>query len=1351
MIRQFAKLLSKILPNIYFKGSGIFLICISSFLIMNLMLFKLERKYVLLCLLGFILVYVLVMLFIYISFKIKSKQMTSALTQHHNEVSSDARQVKIAVKDIQHKWKEALSTLKKAKINIYELPWTLLIGEPQSGKTTSLLESDLDFPLKNQSVSGACGTVNCEWLFTNDAVFIDTAGRFTMPIDNAPDKKEWHSFLKLLSRYRPRCPINSVVVTIPSTSLLEDTLETIEKKAKQVRGKLVELTDILGVEFPIYIMISKMDLVVGFSELSTDLSDKERTQIFGWDCKHQQPEFFNPQDFIKCFTDLSDRLYLWILRRLYTIQAKANVNHLLEFPSEFSNIKQSLSSYLEIIFRKDRFNPPLLWRGCYFCSSLQEGKAIYSAIVNGAENESLMKNCLTSFFSNKPCFVQQFYQKVIKERGLVQFSHKVKKRDTKIRLAAAVSSVTLIIIVSLFLWSGYKTIPLSIHSLEKHVIMAETIITNKTVKSTKNNHEIFHLKNAITKNREKIDRYGVGLWLPYIKNDFLDNLGVVEKQLQQIILKRLIHKTEKYLEKASLDTYDDHTLYINTLNNYSLVLNDCSFEKTDHDSFKQMLSQTLLTESSQFEFDELWQSSTQSYPCPLIEKKAQGLLIFRKAIMTLMSFWKKYPHDNHDKWLKGIYLTADAYTKILFQQHHDDPKRLIKNIQNFNLQYDRLKTINLNSSLSFLSNVSKKCNNDFERLQSTVSNVSKSEMSQVMYSLVYNYGSVCRELASNIESNIDETIKNYTYIIQDNGVIQPHLSSIRTIMNDVLTFTQFMITKENEMHSSSIQITPEKYKELGAEWTQKKENLKNKVDTLTPQIPQEFQPERLNRIISAHIESLSWKTQEAVLYRTMNHLFGNGNIKNPPLYARVKWLSAQINTANDIKVWLEKECRDSKKRKQLSLIISGKMYNAYKQSLGYWAKKLKEVDPAKEVLKTKTWKQARDTIVDRKGEFVNSEWLNLFVEHMPMTVIDQIHENYFNEHNKSIEQRLKYVALIATDYLDILYAAQNDYYNAIKTLSDEDPCNWENVKKLNPDDFKALSKLKSNIALRADIKEDNLLINRLDAIEIHCVKLFKNYSQKHLHIEWRQFLAKWFRHFGYNFPFGKTKGSVKYDSDQNTITLKFDTISLKDLEHFFFSSENNPQEIKKRIKIISSLTNTDYEQLLADKYQDLFLTRCIAWKKFLFPDDTTTAFPYNVKINVDTIGTNGADRFTVIKIQGLEKNKESELRVSGSTYHNFQWNFNHISNVLIRGINEESGRKSGLNITGGDLSLLQYVFSYGMREKSNNTKENWEVMIVFPDIIPGYSKAISIKMNMTWNNHLPELIKWPDYILWGKL
>ena len=90
----------------------------------------------------------------------------------------------------------ALALLKQGsrRGTLAELPWYAIIGPPGAGKTTALLNAGLTFTLAEQmgqaAIAGVGGTRLCEWWFTDRAVLIDTAGRYTtQDSDAAVDKR----------------------------------------------------------------------------------------------------------------------------------------------------------------------------------------------------------------------------------------------------------------------------------------------------------------------------------------------------------------------------------------------------------------------------------------------------------------------------------------------------------------------------------------------------------------------------------------------------------------------------------------------------------------------------------------------------------------------------------------------------------------------------------------------------------------------------------------------------------------------------------------------------------------------------------------------------------------------------------------------------------------------------------------------------------------------------------------------------------------------------------------------------------------------------------------------------------
>ena len=234
-------------------------------------------------------------LFVILIIMIKGKKRDEDLTDDIvNSVSEAANQgdeiVTAELGEMKTKLKTAMSQLRKSKLgrrHLYQLPWYVIIGPPGAGKTTAIINSGLQFPLANEmgktAIGGVGGTRNCDWWFTNNAVLVDTAGRYTTQESDADaDNAAWMGFLGLLKKHRKRQPINGAIVAISLSDLSMQDALTQKGHAAAVRRRLHELREKLGVHFPVYVLFTKADLIAGFSEFYDRLGKEERGQVWGF-------------------------------------------------------------------------------------------------------------------------------------------------------------------------------------------------------------------------------------------------------------------------------------------------------------------------------------------------------------------------------------------------------------------------------------------------------------------------------------------------------------------------------------------------------------------------------------------------------------------------------------------------------------------------------------------------------------------------------------------------------------------------------------------------------------------------------------------------------------------------------------------------------------------------------------------------------------------------------------------------------------------------------------------------------------------------------------------------------------
>ncbi|MCF2917727.1 MULTISPECIES: type VI secretion system membrane subunit TssM [Pseudoalteromonas] len=337
-------------------------------------------------------------------------KLASELASHNAGSSAELDEIK-------EKMQEALSSLKASHLGagyrgntaLYALPWYMIIGPSATGKSTLFANSGLHFPYSNSNelhIQGFGGTRNCDWWFSDQAILIDTAGRYTT---EQSENKEWLSFLSLLKKYRPKLPINGVMVAISVADVLTSDSEEIRQHVKLVRERIEELITQLGVIFPVYITFTKTDLISGFEPFFNDLTEKEREQVFGaylLDISEDQQN-----DPAEMFEVRMEELYQRLCEQRLSKVARERNEHrkqlILDFPNQFKSASTKLTEFVNLLFKANPYQEVPWFAGVYFTSGTQEGTPI-ERITNGVRDqfgavvvEQKQESITQSYFINR--------------------------------------------------------------------------------------------------------------------------------------------------------------------------------------------------------------------------------------------------------------------------------------------------------------------------------------------------------------------------------------------------------------------------------------------------------------------------------------------------------------------------------------------------------------------------------------------------------------------------------------------------------------------------------------------------------------------------------------------------------------------------------------------------------------------------------------------------------------------------------------------------------------------------------------------------------------------------------------
>ncbi len=353
---------------------------------------------------------------------------------------------------INTKFADILGQMKKSKLGakkfLREMPWYVIIGPPGTGKTTALKQSGLHFPIDlSDDIKGVGGTRNCDWFFTDTAVLVDTAGRYVeQASDPEVDAAEWGGFLGLLKKHRGKRALNGVIVTLSLQELLGDE-GALRNHGKTIRKRLAELREKLEIHLPVYLMITKADLVPGFEAYFADFTARDREQV--WGATLPTDVRAEGTAIARELRGLLARLEARLSSRLAEDAGLPWRAEVFRFPAQVERLEAPLKALIETVFGESRYEEAPWLRGFYFTSAAQEGSPIDRMLGEMAGTFGLRAEAPArrAAGEQRSYFLRNLLAEVIfPEAGLGQFDRAAEERRVWIwrgSVAAAAVAVTL--------------------------------------------------------------------------------------------------------------------------------------------------------------------------------------------------------------------------------------------------------------------------------------------------------------------------------------------------------------------------------------------------------------------------------------------------------------------------------------------------------------------------------------------------------------------------------------------------------------------------------------------------------------------------------------------------------------------------------------------------------------------------------------------------------------------------------------------------------------------------------------------------------------------------------------------
>ena len=344
----------------------------------------------------------------------------------------------------------ALKSNLPGRRGLYRLPWYLVMGLEEAGKTSLIQRAGQTYTLTNVTRNAHTdrNPLGFDWWIGDDGVLIDPDGELLSqnPGEGASaelQKRLWHHFIQWLERSRPQRPLNGVVIAVDLARLSIAGEDDRQAQAILLRTRLRELMEQLGSRLPVYVTFTKMDLLYGFGPFTRTLSKEEKDAVLGFTFRLQGQ--LDPDDWLTEFSERFAELVSSISERLPDVMAQVRDPEeraaVYSFTRQLAGMKPVLEQFLSELLSADAFSTPALVRGTYFTSVLQEGVPEDVFVTAAAAHYQMASPTQPAQRAGQPVslFTRDLFPAVVyPEAGLAGDNHKVVRRRQRRVAAAAV-------------------------------------------------------------------------------------------------------------------------------------------------------------------------------------------------------------------------------------------------------------------------------------------------------------------------------------------------------------------------------------------------------------------------------------------------------------------------------------------------------------------------------------------------------------------------------------------------------------------------------------------------------------------------------------------------------------------------------------------------------------------------------------------------------------------------------------------------------------------------------------------------------------------------------------------------
>lgn len=384
---------------------------------------------------------------------------------------------------------------------LYALPWYLVLGLENAGKTSLINRSGQNFVFS--SVMRASGQksenpYSFDWWVGDESVLIDpdgellTQGKRSEEKNGEMERRLWLHFVNWLERTRSRRPLNGIVLALDVSHLATATASERKAYANLLRARLRELMEILSTRLPVYISLTKLDLLYGFEPFFKHYTKTQREEVLGFTFSMDSVDNLDSwlEEFISEYTQFVERINDMLPHTVSTPMTLEERNAIYSFTRQIAGLKDILELFFQEALASDQFSTSALVRGAYFTSVYQQGVPS-NAFDDGASRRYGLSHAINTAQRAKNStvyFTEKLFTHIIyPEAGLASDNFRVAKNKRRLlMLSFVVCSIATVLLVGNWHRNYMSNVQHADKVLAKVNQYKEQFSGNKSLKSQQN-------------------------------------------------------------------------------------------------------------------------------------------------------------------------------------------------------------------------------------------------------------------------------------------------------------------------------------------------------------------------------------------------------------------------------------------------------------------------------------------------------------------------------------------------------------------------------------------------------------------------------------------------------------------------------------------------------------------------------------------------------------------------------------------------------------------------------------------------------------------------------------------------